>query len=100
MKLGILLATSPEHEDGHTAIRLAEAALGLGYEASIFLMDDGVYHVHNPALRELMERGVEVGLCAHNAEERHVKEQEGFLWGSQFHLALLVNRCDRFVAFT
>lgn len=99
-KLGILLSTGPQSEDVHTAIRLAEAALHQGKEVRIFLMCDGVYHVHREDLMALETKGAELCLCAHNAQERGVEKREGIIWGSQMDLANLTLECDRFVGFT
>ena len=44
-RLGILLTTSPEHQNTGTALHVARAALELGHHVEMFLMDDGVYNV-------------------------------------------------------
>lgn len=99
MKLGILLTTSPESENTHTVVKLAEAALASGREVHVFLMCDGVHNVNDDRLVGLIEKGAQVALCAHNAEQRHVAQKESIVWGSQYDLAGFVEECDRFVAF-
>lgn len=98
--LGILLTTSPEHEDAQTAVRLAQAALAKGVEVKIFVMCDGVYQLSNPLFLGLKERGAELCMCAHNAVERHVDKRPEVISGSQYDLAHYVNEADRFVALT
>lgn len=103
MSLGLLLTTSPENEDVHTVVRLAETALAQGRSVSLFLMGDGIYNLNVPALRELAERGVEMAVCAHNAAERSFQEPKDFprlRWGSQYDLAQMTAACDRVLAFT
>jgi sulfur relay (sulfurtransferase) complex TusBCD TusD component (DsrE family) len=106
-KLGILLTTSPENENTHTVIKISQAALSLGYEVHIFLMDDGVYNVHREEFLALIGKGAEISLCAYNADQRSVPRpvlskvegKEAILWGSQDDLANIVRQSDRFLAF-
>lgn len=99
-KLGILLTTSPESENTFTVIKLAEAVVAMGKEVRIFLMCDGVYNINNPDFTSLLDKGVAITLCAHNASERHVEKKEGINFGSQYDLAYIVNESDRFLSFT
>lgn len=98
-KLGILLTTSPESENTHTVVRLAEAALKAGIAVEMFLMCDGVYHLEDSRLADLSARGVRVVVCAHNAVERKVERKDFVHWGSQYDLASLVKDSDRFLSF-
>jgi sulfur relay (sulfurtransferase) complex TusBCD TusD component (DsrE family) len=98
-KLGILLTTSPENENTHTVIKISQAALSLGYEVHIFLMDDGVYNVHREEFLALIGKGAAISLCAYNADQRSVPRKEAILWGSQDDLASIVRQSDRFLAF-
>lgn len=98
-KLGILLTTSPENENTHTVIRLAETALAAGKRVEMFLMCDGVYHLKDPRLEELAQKGVKVAVCAQNCLERKVERRPFVLWGSQYDLALLIKESDRFLSF-
>lgn len=98
-KLGILLTTSPENENTHTVMRLAEVALAAGKQVEMFLMCDGVYHLNDPRLEELTKKGVKVSVCAQNCLERKVERKPLVLWGSQYDLALLIKESDRFLSF-
>ncbi len=98
-KLGILLTTSPESENTHTVIRLAETALAAGKQVEMFLMCDGVYHLNDPRLEELAKKGVKVAVCAQNCLERKVEKKPFAVWGSQYDLALLTKEADKFLSF-
>ncbi|MDP2953116.1 MAG: DsrE family protein [Chloroflexota bacterium] len=97
MKLGILLTSGMESEDARTVRQLSEAALRLGHEVSIFLMDDGVFQL--PALKGLVESGAGITVCAHNALERGVPKVEKVLFGGQNDCAEIVHDVDRVVVF-
>lgn len=109
--LGILLTSSPENENTHTAIKIASSACKKGIAVRIFLMCDGVYHVNSPPFLSLLEQktvstqreaDLEVVLCAYNADQRGLplNERSSILYGSQDDLASMVNECDRFIALT
>lgn len=110
MIIGISLTTSPEREDGFTAVELAKAALAAGHGVRFFLMDDGVQHVRahpkNPWAAEfaaLLEAGATVTLCATNCGPRGLEKGDaipGVLFGSQYDHAAIVEGSDRFLAFT
>ncbi|MFA4936573.1 MAG: DsrE family protein [Candidatus Methanoperedens sp.] len=99
MKLGILLTTSPENENTNTVIEISKAAREQGHDVSIFLMYDGVYNVNNKEFAELVNKGVEITICAFNAEQRRVAKVDGILFGSQYDHACIANSADRFVSF-
>ncbi len=110
MQIGILLTSSPEHENTYTVGQLADNFLKAGHAVQIFLMDDGVYHaVKNPSknrlfsnIDQLMTQGVKIYLCAVTAEARGLV-QEDFLdsveLSSQYELSQIVECSDRFLAF-
>lgn len=98
-KLGILLTTSTESENAHTVVKLAEVAISMGKEVSIFLMCDGVYNINDPRFKALADKGVKVIVCAHNAIERKQERKDFVIWGSQYDNATMVKECDRFLAF-
>ena len=110
MKLGILLTTSPEHQDAYTVVQLAKATLNQGHEVSFYIMDDGVYnlrdHPKNPwasEFKNLLALGAKIAVCAFNCGPRGLEKDEvipGVLWGSQYDHAAIVNSSDRFLAFT
>ncbi len=98
MKLGILLTTSPENENTNTVISLSRAAREQGHEVSIFLMYDGVYNVHKKEFAELTAKGVNIAVCALNAEQRNVEKVDGILFGSQYDHACMAGNVDRFIS--
>jgi DsrE/DsrF-like family len=99
-KLGIFLTTSPEHENTHTVIKLAEAAIGRGHQVQIFIMCDGVHNAFLPGFEALVDKGARLVLCSHNLAERHRPKLEGaIVCGSQYDHAQLVSEVDRYLAF-
>jgi len=99
MKLGILLTTSPENENTNTVIEISNAARDEGHEVSIFLMYDGVYNVNKKEFAELVDKGVDIAICALNAEQRKVAKVDGILFGSQYDHACIASDVDRFISF-
>jgi sulfur relay (sulfurtransferase) complex TusBCD TusD component (DsrE family) len=98
--LGIYLSTSPEHENTHTVIKLAEAALARGHEVHIFIMCDGIHNAFVPGFEALADKGARMSLCSHNLAERHRPKIEGaVVCGSQYDHAQLVSHVDRYLAF-
>jgi sulfur relay (sulfurtransferase) complex TusBCD TusD component (DsrE family) len=99
-KLGMYLSTSPENENTHTVIKLAEAALDRGHEVHIFIMCDGIHNAFVPSFEALAEKGARMILCSHNLAERHRPKIEGaIVCGSQYDHAQLVSQVDRYLAF-
>ncbi len=99
MKLGILLTTSPENENTDTVIAISREAREQGHDVSIFLMYDGVYNVHKKEFVELVDKGVDIAVCALNVEQRNVSRVEGILFGSQYDHACIASDVDRFISF-
>ena len=99
MRLGILLTTSPENENTHTAIAISRAAREQGHEVSIFLMYDGVYNIHSKDFIELVNKGVNIAVCALNVEQRKTGRVDGILFGSQYDHACIASSVDRFISF-
>ena len=109
MRLGILLATSPEHQNTATALHVARAALELGHHVEMFLMDDGVYNVldvpESPAAKEfagLQAQGAAITLCGSNCDPRGVTRETaiaGVIFGSQYDHGHILHRADRFLVF-
>ncbi|MBI2369183.1 MAG: DsrE family protein [Deltaproteobacteria bacterium] len=110
MNLGMLLTTSPEHQNSRTVVALARAALARGHEVSLFLMDDGVYNlVPGPRVKaagwfaELARAGARLVVCALSMEERGVSKEsviEGVIFGNQYLHAQIVHGSDRFLTFS
>lgn len=99
MKLGILLTTSPENENTNTVIEISKAAREEGHEVSIFLMYEGVYNVNKKEFAELVGNGVDITICAFNAEQRKIGKVDGILFGSQYDHACIASDVDRFISF-
>lgn len=105
----MLLTTSPEHQNSVSALRVARAALGLGHQVELFLMDDGVYNIldvgDNPVAGEfaaLQEAGATITLCGSNCDPRGVTKETaiaGVTFGSQYDHAQILHRADRFLVF-
>ena len=99
MKLGILLTTAPSHQNTYSVIQLSRAAREQGHEVGVFMMADGVYNILHQPLLDLVNNGVELSLCAHNATQRGLDKVECVQWGSQYDLAVLTDDSDRFLTF-
>lgn len=99
MKLGILLTTSPENENTNTVISISSAAREQGHDVSIFLMYDGVYNIQKKEFTDLIEKGVNITVCALNVEQRKITRVEGILFGSQYDHACIAGDVDRFISF-
>ncbi len=97
--LGILLATSPENFNKQIVIGITEAAIKLGVKVKIFLMDDGIYNLHDNNFMRLIELGAEISYCEQNARERKIERVEHVRSGSQYDHAELVKNCDRYLGF-
>ncbi len=102
--LGVLLLSQQEDTCLEIICGLSGAARFKGVEVEIFLMGDGVYHLRDPRLGQAIQHGARVRFCALNAIQRGMDSQPGYPWGaeegSQYDLACIVERSDRFMAFT
>ncbi|MFZ5861280.1 MAG: DsrE/DsrF/TusD sulfur relay family protein [Nitrospirota bacterium] len=110
MKIGLLLTSSDDYEDGYLVAKLSEAWLKEGHEVELFLMGDGVYHAQafsSPkraytAFPTVMSMGAKVSVCGVTAEARGLSEADlypGTEIASQYELSRIVDRADRFLAF-
>ncbi len=97
--IGLLMTSSPESENRRTVMKISEAALRQGHRVRIFLMYDGVYHILRDDFMELADKGVEIILCAYDADVRQVPRREGVLFGSQYDLSEMVAKGDAFLSF-
>ncbi len=78
-----------------------ELTLGLGPDASVFLMDDAVEELANPRLASLLDAGHDLLYCATDAEARGAGEPlPGVRPGSQYDHARMVRDATRFIALT
>ena len=104
MRLGILLATGPQEGDFSVVESAVVAAQARGEDVDLFLMDAGVDYALDARLRAFVDAGVEVSLCAMDAEARGVDcqrvEAAGLVLGSQHDHARLLRDSDRFLSFT
>lgn len=110
MHIGILLTTSPEHQNTYTVYQLADSLVRQNHSLDIFLMDDGVFNVMaNSSKRrlftgfgDLLQKKVNVSLCAMSAESRGLRTEDllpGTDYASQSELSEIVKKCDRFFSF-
>jgi hypothetical protein len=120
LRLGVLLATAPgecgtpgpctpDHaaaaaDDFALVASAVQAVRSDGGDASLFLMDRGVLYAADPRLLTLLADGVDVALCATDAEAQGLDldacAAHGILVGSQHDHARLVRDSDRFLSFT
>ncbi|MBS1263264.1 MAG: hypothetical protein MAG715_00438 [Methanonatronarchaeales archaeon] len=110
MRLGILLARDPvTYHDAHTALHVAEAGLERGDEVEVFLLDEAVYLADSAGdeavhvkVQSLMERGLRVVLCHHNASERGMEDRvlEGVEVESVIENGRMARESDRYLSFT
>jgi len=110
MQIGILLTTSPEHQNTYTVCQLAEAFTQGSHTVEIFLMDDGVFNAKRNSSRRrlysnfeaLLKRKIPISLCAMSAESRGLLLEDllpGIGYSSQNELSELVAKSDRFLYF-
>src|ERR1700693_508627 len=110
MRIGILLTTSPEHENTFTVCSITEALIAQNHSVDIFLMDDGGLNaVINFSKRKLfsnfgglLEKNVRVSLCGMSAASRGIREDQllpGTGYFSQTELSEIVKKSDRFLSF-
>lgn len=103
-QLGVLVATGPGEGDFPSLESALLGAAQAGEEAALFLMDDGVFYALDPRLRRFIDAGVEVSLCAMDAEARGVDcdaaAAAGVILGGQPDHARILRDCDRFLSFT
>lgn len=113
-KLLIVLFSSPtQFQNTDTVFNLADAAVKLGHEVTIFCDIDGVYSLKasqiladekTPATKvtQLMEKGVQVLACMESARVRGIDKRElihGVKESSLARLTELMEDSDRVVAF-
>jgi hypothetical protein len=66
----------------------------------LFLMDDGVRLATDPRLVSLLDDGLDLTVCAMDAETRKVTPADGVRLGSQYDHAVLVRDASTIVALT
>jgi sulfur relay (sulfurtransferase) complex TusBCD TusD component (DsrE family) len=104
MHLGVLIATAPEEGDLPTLRSLLHEALQRGHDVDLFLMDAGVHYALDANLALWVAAGVDVTLCAHDAEAQGIDLRaaaaRGVVLGTQRDHAQILRRSDRFYSFT
>jgi sulfur relay (sulfurtransferase) complex TusBCD TusD component (DsrE family) len=102
--LGVLVASSPAEGDAPLIESAVHGALQSGDSIELFLMGDGVAYALTASVRDFLAAGVDVTLCAMDAEARALDLQQvaaaGVTLGSQRDHARLLLRCQRFLSFT
>lgn len=102
--LGVLVAAAPAEGDFPSLESALLGALQAGEDAAIFLMDDGTLYALDPRLRPFLDAGVEITLCAMDAEARGVDcdtaAATGITLGGQPDHARILRDCERFLSFT
>ena len=115
-KLLIILFSSPmQFQNTNTVYEFAKAAVEESHEVTVFCDVDAVYNLmasqilpdqKTPAkkLAELINRGVHFLACVESARLRGIDSKKALIKGtvesSLGELALLMDRCDRVMAFS
>lgn len=103
-KLGILILSRQPASVLKAISALCCEAARRGVEVQMFLMSEGVLHLKDQDLEKAMREGARVSFCALNAIQRGLDQDPGYPWGadesSQYELACMVERADRFLSFT
>jgi len=100
MVVCLLITISPHERDYRLAINLADEMLKRNISVKVFLMIDGVLCIGDKMLDSIIKNGAEVIVCSQNAKERGIKSYGRVKEGSQYELSQIINRVDRFLAFT
>src|SRR5258708_4632943 len=99
-KLGVLLATPPNHANFKPAVGLLRAAQAAGVTVYLYCIDDGVTCVGTPEIQELKKGGASLFGCAYGAHRRNLSVDETAAWSGLTVVADVIGSTDRFVAFT
>ena len=104
MLIGVLVASSPAEGDGPLIESAVYGALQDGDSVELFLMGDGVLYALTPSMRAFLAAGVDVTVCAMDAEALAIDLEQaaaaGVTLGSQRDHAHLMRRSQRFLSFT
>ncbi|OGG95159.1 MAG: hypothetical protein A2508_05470 [Candidatus Lambdaproteobacteria bacterium RIFOXYD12_FULL_49_8] len=99
MQIGILVM---DEQYLKHLIGFSKAALGQGYTLKIFINDQGVKLLHEPALLELAESGAGISFCETSARKFKIDLQtvpRKIKRGTQLQHAMLQQRSDRILVF-
>ena len=103
LKLGLLLSTPPSHPSVETVVQLAQAALRRGVEVYLYLIDEGVKTAVDRRYISLIDAGVKMSVCAYGCQQHGVPTttvDSRISLSGLVVLSGIVDRCDRFLAFT
>ena len=103
LKLGLLLSTPPSHPSVETVVQLAQAALRRGVEVYLYLIDEGVKTVVDRRYISLIDAGVKMSVCAYGCQQHGVPTttvDSRISLSGLVVLSGIIDRCDRFLAFT
>ncbi len=68
-------------------------------EIRLFLYNDGVLLLQDPAFMELAKR-MQATLCSVSAEERHMQKNDSITFGSLYDFSRMVAKSDKLISFT
>jgi len=97
MKILFVMVSNPYSNDFNTLIKLSKAAVSRTHDVKIFFMGNGLYSVVRDEVKELVESGIRVYYCAHNAEQRKVKPENWAESSSMYGLAKLIKESDKVI---
>jgi sulfur relay (sulfurtransferase) complex TusBCD TusD component (DsrE family) len=103
LKLGLLLSTPPSHPSVETVVQLAQAALRRGVEVYLYLIDEGVKTAVDRRYISLINAGVKMSVCAYGCQQHGVPTttvDSRISLSGLVVLSGIIDRCDRFLAFT
>lgn len=93
MKLCVLVAVPGEAIVGTLQHLYDDYAAGM----ELFLYNDGVFLLHDPAFLEL-SRHVKTTVCDVSAGERNIGKLEGIVSGSLYNLSTMIAHAERFLS--
>ncbi len=99
MKIGILLSTHPDKNDGSRVQALVETALSRSDEVYLYLLDEGARFLQEDWIHNLVDRGVTVYTCAYAAQNRRLSDPGKTTFCGLVVLTQVIEGCDRFLAF-
>ena len=103
LKLGLLLSTPPSHPSVETVVQLAQAALRRGVEVYLYLIDEGVKTAVDRRYISLIDTGMKMSVCAYGCQQHGVPTttvDSRISLSGLVVLSGIIDRCDRFLAFT
>lgn len=99
-KLGVMLATGPDHANLRQVIALAAAAMDRGANVFLYCIDEGVRCVADPGIQSLKARGLRLFACAYGAKRRGVPVDDLAAYSGLTVLSDVIAGTDRFLSFT